>query len=112
MSKIVSYMSDIPAQITPAPAVINLIDDDGKIINKPNAYHKNKVYKQAKELRDKLRDILPTKDEHWNPTRENVNKVLTRELKNPKIESFQLAMKSLGADPKDYNIERIRRGRK
>lgn len=137
MSKIISYNSNIPAEnyerifgngkkkkevpivynrnpsgekIVQQPNII-LVDDDGKKINKVNTYHKNKIYRQAKQLREVLRDTLPTKSEHWNPSEKNVQKVLHQELRNPQIQSFKMAMQAIGADPKDYNIEKIRKGR-
>lgn len=93
------------------PVGITLVDDDGRPIRKVNAFHKNKLYRQAKDLRTKLREELPTKSEHWNPTKENVLKVLHQEIKNKDIKRYKMAMKAIGADPHDYNMEKIRRGR-
>jgi hypothetical protein len=96
--------------VTPPQTTINLVGDDGRIISKVNTYHKNKLYKQAKDLREKLGNTMCTKSECWNPTKENVNKMIC-EMKNPKVQSYKMAMQAIGADPKDSNPENLRRGR-
>jgi len=94
---------------TPKETSISLIDDDGKKINKVTTYHKNKIYKQVKQLREELRGTLCTKSECWNPTDRNVQKMLYNELKNPKTRAYEMAMKAIGADPKDCSTESLRR---
>lgn len=87
---------------------ITLMDDDGKPIQNPTSFHRNKIYKQVKALREDLKSELCTKSECWNPIDKNVQKMV-RELKNPRVQSFKLAMKAIGADPKDCDTERLRR---
>ena len=91
-------------------AGITLIDDNGKKINKVTAYHKNKIYRQAKELRGRLRDSMCTKSECWKPNKENVNKMIG-EMRNPRVTAYKLAMQVVGAEPKDCNPELLRKGR-
>ena len=51
-----------------------------------------------------------TKSECWNPNKENVDKMV-REMCNPKVTAYKLAMQAIGAEPKDCNPEVLRRGR-
>jgi hypothetical protein len=88
---------------------ITLLDDSGKPITHVTSRHKNRMYAQAKFLKEKLRDALPTRSECWNPTKKNVNKMITNEMRNPDVQSYNMAMKAIGADPKDCSIERLRR---
>ena len=88
---------------------ITLIDNDGKKINKVTVFHKNKIYKQAKQLASELRHDLCTKSECWNPTDRNIKKMIHNELQNPKTRAYQMAMKAIGADPKDCSTEMLRR---
>ena len=60
-------------------------------------------------LREELKYDLCTKDECRNPTDRNVKKMIINELKNPKTRAYQMAMKVIGADPKECSTERLRR---
>ena len=106
----IEYQRNPPEQGSSINSCITLIDDNGKKIEKITSYHKNKIYKQAKELQGELSESMCTKTECWNPNKENVNKMI-KEMRNPKIQAYKLAMKVIGADPKDYNPELLRRGR-
>lgn len=88
---------------------INLIDDNGKVINKVTGFHKNKMYKQAKHLKEELRDTMCTKSECWKPDDKNINKMINNEMRNKKVEAYKTAMKAIGADPKDCDPDRLRR---
>lgn len=88
---------------------ITLIDDDGKPINRVTSFHKNKIYKQAKQLREDLRDDLCTRSECWDPNDRNVQKMIRNELKNPRTRAYKMAMQAIGADPKDCDLEKLRR---
>jgi len=71
---------------------------------------KNVLYSNAKKLREKIKDGLCKKDECKNPTDYNVRKMIGSEFTLKKdIETFKNSMKALGADPKEYNMERLRR---
>jgi hypothetical protein len=88
-----------------------IVDEQGKEC-KLTSHQKNALYKQAKELRSKIKDNLCTRDECWDPNDRNVNKMIKSEFKvSDKIDYFTKAMKAVGADAKDYDIERMRRPR-
>lgn len=105
----VDYSGDEVGPNTTKQEDVTLIDDDGKRINKVTSYHKNKIYKQVKQLGEDLRGTLCTRSECWNPTDRNVQKMLYNELKNPKTRAYEMAMKAIGADPKECSTERLRR---
>ena len=71
---------------------------------------RNKLYRQAKELKRKIRDSICTYDEAWIPSPENVQKFIKTDMRlKHEIRYFKDAMKAQGADPKEYDIERLRR---
>lgn len=86
-----------------------VITEDGHKQDKLTAYQKNKLYKEAKNIREQLPDTLCTKSECWHPIDKNVKKMIHNEMKNPKIQQYQVAMRAIGADPKDCGTERLRR---
>lgn len=87
----------------------NIVDEKGNPINLTDR-QKNALYSQAKELKQKISDGLCSRDECRIPNDKNVHKMINSEFKNSeKVETFRKAMKAIGADPKDYNIERWRR---
>ena len=94
---------------TSKDAQVVLVDDNGKKIDKVTTRHKNKIYKQAKQMGEGLRHDLCTKDECRNPTDKNVQKMLKNELQNPHTRAYKMAMQAIGADPKDCDVERLRR---
>ena len=86
------------------------VRDKGGNQVKLSSYMKNKIYREAKELKQKIRDNMCTNNECWNPTQENIEKMAYREMKmNPDKQRFDALMGNLGADPKDKNLERLRR---
>ena len=53
---------------------------------------------------------LCTVRETKEPTDKNVNKMIHSEFAlKGKIDKFKQSMKAIGADPKDYNVEKLRR---
>jgi len=88
---------------------ITLIGEDGKPIEHVTFRHKNKIYRQVKQLKEELKGALCTKEECRNPTDRNIQKMIHNELKNPKTRAYQMAMRAIGADPKDCSTERLRR---
>ena len=71
---------------------------------------KNSLYRKAKQLKGELQDALCTKSECDIPNERNVNKMLNSEFKvSHKIDEFKKCMKAIGAENKDYDIQRLRR---
>lgn len=71
---------------------------------------KDVIYKKAKELKSKISSGLCTHRELHDPTSHNVNKMLHSEMKlNKTNREFKDHMEAIGADPKDYSTERLRR---
>jgi 3-oxoacyl-[acyl-carrier-protein] synthase III len=104
----IEYQRNPSEQQEESGTTITVLDDNGKKIDKITVYHKNKMYKQAKELRGRLEEDICTRSECWNPNRRNVNKMI-RELHNPKVRAYKMAMQAIGAEPKDCDTERLRR---
>ena len=74
------------------------------------SYQKNEIYRRAKDLKVQLADKLCTRQECSKATPERVNKMLNSEFKvAPQMEYFKKSMQAIGADPKDIDVERIRR---
>lgn len=77
-------------------------------------HQKNQMYHKAKELRERIKGDLLTKSEHWNPSKENVDKYLKKEGSrdaNAAREMYKKTMEAIGADPRDISTERLRKGR-
>jgi len=73
-------------------------------------YQKNGLYSKAKKLRSEISEGLCGKEECSSPTDKNVNKMIHSEFRlNPKIEEYKKCMKAIGADPRDYDVNRLRR---
>ena len=71
---------------------------------------KNEDYRIANKLKEDLRDSLCTHTECDIPNDRNVKKMLYSEFKaKKKVEEFKNRMKSIGADPRDYDVNRLRR---
>jgi hypothetical protein len=96
---------------TPKEEGVVAITEDGHKQDKLTPYQKNKLYKEAKQIREQLPDQLCTKSECWNPIDKNVQKMIHGEMKNPKLKQYQVAMRAIGADPKDCETEQLRRVR-
>lgn len=105
----IDYSENFSESISGKQQDITLIDDDGKPINRVTSFHKNKIYKQAKQLKEDLRDTLCTKSECWEPNDRNVQKMIHNELKNSRTRAYKMAMQAIGADPKDCDTEKLRR---
>jgi len=71
---------------------------------------KDVLYKKAQKLRERIQDNICNKRELHDPSRRNVNKMLYGEMKSNKIiGAYKDHMEAIGADPKDYSIEKMRR---
>ena len=116
-----SNLSDIPTDAisnTPihnslrnSPVVMqgDVVNPNGDRINL-STYQRNELYRKARDLKNQIEDSLCTKTETRIPNDRNVQKMLHSEFKvSPKIEEFKKTMRAIGADPKDYNVERLRR---
>ncbi len=88
---------------------------DGKADGSLTNYQRNHLYRMAKDIRTQIKERQLTKSEHWNPTRENVQKCIRNE-NNPQYtalcNSYRAIMNAIGADPKDLSTERLRKGRR
>jgi hypothetical protein len=68
------------------------------------------VYRNARNLREQIAPGLCTVRETKDPSDKNVQKMIRSEFAlKKKIETFKTSMKTIGADPKDYNVEKLRR---
>lgn len=79
---------------------------------KLNDWQKNRIYSRAKELKESLKGSLLSKDECWNPTEANVAKMRKNEFStNRKMAwlRYKDSMRAIGAEPSDYNQDRLRR---
>jgi len=75
-----------------------------------SSYQKNELYRKARDLKLDIEKGLCSKTESRIPTDKNVQKMIHSEFKiAPKIDEYKKIMKAIGADPKDYNTERLRR---
>ena len=90
--------------------------NDPKIIGKAgnqvnlSAHQKNAIYQKAQEMKEQIRGSLCTREELNKPTDRNVNKMIHSEMANTKkVELFKKHMQAIGADPRDYSVERLRR---
>lgn len=76
-----------------------------------SVHQRNEMYRQARGLREEIRHGLITKSQHWNPSDSNVKEFMAREGSKgmaEKISLFKSIMKNVGADPKDWDIEKLR----
>lgn len=90
---------------------IKVVDSKGRPV-KLSEQQKSTLYGRAKELKEEIKSGLCTKDECFNPTENNVKKMLNSEFKlRPKVEVYNKIMRMLGADPREVNIETLRRGK-
>lgn len=92
---------------------IKLVTEKGEI-DRLTSYQKNDLYAKARVLKEKIREALLSQSELDDPSPENVMKHIKGESTkehNDSITLFRDIMKSIGADPKDYSIEELRRGK-
>jgi len=92
---------------------IKIVTERGEI-DRLTSSQKNDMYARARMLKEQIREALLSQSELDNPTPENVQKHIKGESTkehNDSITLFRDIMKTLGADPKDYSIEELRRGK-
>lgn len=90
-----------------------VVDVDGKDISN-NQRAKNEMFHEAKRLKEEVRSILCSRDECWNPTTRNVNRMLASEMSPKGIETIQRyanLMRAQGAPRAELNVEGLRRKR-
>jgi hypothetical protein len=86
-----------------------IVDARGNRINL-STIQKNALYADAKRLKENIKDKLCSRDECNTPNDRNVNKMLRSEFTvKGQIEGFKKRMQAIGADPKEYDINRFRR---
>ena len=93
---------------------VRILRPDGHDIERLTSVQKNAIYTRARVLKEKIRETLLTRTELWKPTDHNTQKhtVLEGDPEHTKrVEEFQNLMRALWADPKDYSIEKMRKGK-
>lgn len=71
----------------------------------------NKIYKEAKEYREKFKENMLSKNELWKPTEENVRKQIHFEEKHgDDVRAYRERMAKLDEDPDARNVQKLRRG--
>lgn len=106
----VAYDNNFDA-INWGPEKTRIVDEHNNP-TKLSSRQKNVIYKKAKELKGELREALCTKTECFKPTEVNVRKMINSEMRvKHKVQLFKNSMKAIDADPRDFNVERIRKGR-
>lgn len=86
-----------------------IVDRQGREV-KLTTSQKNQIYRNAKNLGEALRDKMCTKRECSKATPERVNKMLNSEFRSgQQMETYKKSMQAIGADPKDCDVERLRR---
>ena len=87
----------------------NVVDKHGNPA-KLSSYQKNEIYRRAKSLKERLSEKMCTKVECSHATPERVKKMLNSEFRaHHEMDYYTKSMQAIGADPKDADIERIRR---
>ena len=85
------------------------VDKQGRPV-KLSSYLKNKIYRECKSMRNDIKDSMCTRNECDNPSEYNINKMKKNEFGNKgNISLYKKLMGNIGADPKDYSTERLRR---
>jgi spore maturation protein CgeB len=88
-----------------------IVDKKGNPINLTDR-QKNVFYQQAREMKEKIQNSLCTKDECHEPTERNVKKMIESEFKmHPLVEGYRKRMQAIGADEKELDIDKLRRGK-
>lgn len=102
----IDYSESLAEQGPKNPRVVDQKGNETKLSD----YQKTKLYDQAKKLRSEIEGSLCSKEECRTPTDQSVRKMIHSEFKaKEKVEEFKKVMKAIGADPRDYNVERFRR---
>lgn len=89
----------------------NAVDSKGRPV-KLTSYMQNKIYREAKELKGRIKDSQCTRSECWKPIDKNVQKMARNELSGSGAKDrdrYNRLMGNIGADPKDKDTERLRR---
>ena len=88
---------------------MNIVNPKGEAI-KLNDRQKNEIYRKAKVLKESLKDKLCTRNECAKATPYSINKMLNSEFKTSgQMDLYNKSMRAIGADPKDADVERLRR---
>lgn len=73
---------------------------------------KNAFYRQAKSIRETLPDRMVSRNETHHTEGHAIKKMIGSEFKaHGQIKYMKECMKAIGADPRDYDAERLRRRR-
>ena len=97
--------------ISPVSQQGNVVDAKGnrQILS---SYQKNELYRKARELKEQIAKGMCSIRETKQPTEKNIKKMLNSEFKlGNKMNEFRKSMEAIGADPKDYSTEKLRRVR-
>ena len=101
---------------TPTNKTISSFSQQGPVVDTKgnrqvlSSYQKNELYRKARELKEQIAKGMCSKNETRHPTEKNVKKMLNSEFKlSSKMTEFRKSMEAIGADPKDYSTERLRR---
>ncbi len=106
----IDYSERLEPMHDPRPQT-KIVNRDGREI-KLTVQQQNALYRQAKEIRSKLPDQLVSKNDTHKTEGDAIKKMLGSEFKqHGNIEYMKKAMKAIGADPRDYDTERMRRRR-
>lgn len=92
---------------------VEVISDAGEITRLTDN-QKNVFYARAKLLKEKIRSALLSMAESHDASEHNVLKHLKTESTpehQKNVEEFRNLMIALGADPKDFSVEKLRRAR-
>ena len=88
------------------------VDRNGNPV-KVNGWSKNQIYSKARELREELRGAMLTKDECWDPSERNVQKMMRTEMSlkhRVKTQQYRRMMEVVSGNRTENNLERFRRG--
>lgn len=81
------------------------------IIVKKGDDNPNKIYREAKEYKEKFKDKMLSKNELWKPTEENVRKQIHFEQQHGNdVRAYRERMAKLDKDPDALNVQKLRRG--
>ena len=112
-TKDVSAVSDISIPTPKSPSSITM---QGDVVNKQgdrfnlSTYQRNELYRQARDLKSQIEEGLCSKQETRIANDKNVEKMLKSEFPlEHRIGKYKKIMRAIGADPKDYNTEKLRR---
>lgn len=101
-----------PVRRDPTPHV-QIVTPDGKDVTH-SAYHKNRMYREAKRLRAMIPSILLNRTETMKPTEENVRKCQRTEASQEGqaiVRRHNQIMMALGAHANERDSSHLRRGR-